>query len=127
MADTIRSAKLFVANKMLGIATQKGMETSSNTTVVPTDRGNMLQPGVPTGTFTADYVVPSGDTDATKLLEYLQVGRVIRLVFAVVGTKALQDDCVVSQQSLSSATADGSLTGSVTFTMVHGTPQLTAF
>jgi hypothetical protein len=71
--------------------------------------------------------VPSGDTDATKLLEYLQVGRVIRPVFAVVGTKALQDDCVVSQQSLSSATADGSLTGTVTFTMVHGTPQLTAF
>lgn len=119
------SAKMYRNGRLLGSFTSKSVQLTSNRTQIPTDAGNVTQVGIPTGSFSGDYVVKHGDSMAPTLIQDLIDGETISITYGVVGTKILQADCIVSEVNSTSTTADGSQTGTCTLTMLDGKPKLT--
>ncbi len=122
--DRIRTPKMYLDSRLFVELTQKGMEANSNTTTVATDGGPVVVQGVPQGSFSGDFIVPSGSTHVEKLIRSMNAGDIKRVSFGVVGTKILQAECIVGSINLSSTVEDGNFTGSVSLTMKNGKPEL---
>jgi hypothetical protein len=124
MTQRIRSPKMYLDSRQFVELTQKGMEANSNTGTDSTDGGPVLRQGVPTGSFSGDFVVPSGSTHVAKLIRKMSEGDLVRVAFGIVGTDVLQATCIVDSISLSNTVDDGSFTGSVSLTMRDGKPTI---
>lgn len=129
---TVTSMCIYINNEKLAAATEMSMENTTNTQVVKTCEGSVIQIGREDGRFTANFVIPTGYTGYSQLRNIMKGKgpggkRTVQVQMGIVGDAFHVATCIIQSLSASSNVGDGSQTADITFEQIDEGEVIKAF